>query len=124
MRYSKKEISRDKRKCTICNLDKSGNEEHYLLECNNAEISHLRSTFMKSIRVEVPQIAEFTDKNIIDYCLNLGDDNIQMKFGILTKNILETYREETDGLREKPELPTQTKSGREIRKPQKLDLWM
>ena len=122
MRYSKKEISRDERKCTICNLDKSGNEEHYLLECNNAEISHLRSTFLKSIRVEVPQIAKFTDKNIIDYCLNLGDDNIQMKFGILTKNILETYREETDGLREKPELPTQTKSGREIRKPQKLDL--
>ena len=84
----------------------------------------LKEDLFWSIRVKIPQIAEFTNKNIIDYCLNLGDNNIQMKFGILIKNILETYREEKDGLREKPELPTQTKSGREIRKPQKLDLWM
>ena len=122
MRYRKIKVSRDERKCTICNLDKKGDEEHYLLECNNAEISHLRNTFWDNIRVEIPQFENFTNKNIIDYCLNLGDSNIQMKFGILVKNILETYREETEGLREKPELPTQTKSGREIRKPKKLDL--
>ena len=122
LRYRKNKLPREERKCPICNLNKTGDEEHYLLECTNAEILHIRKTFFDHTRAEVSQLQNFSNRNIIDYCLNLCDSNIQMKFSIFVKNILEMYKEESEGTREKPELPTKTKSGREIRKPNKLNL--
>ena len=54
--------------------------------------------------------------------MNLTDNSIQMKFAIFIKNIILMYKEETEGLREKLDLPTHTKSGREVKRPKKLDL--
>ena len=122
LRYTKTKIHRSNRKCPICNLDELGDEEHYLLRCNNAEISSLQNNFFKSIRDEVTQLKLFTNQNIIDYCLNLSDTKIQMSTALYCKQILLAYREETDGTKITPEAPVITKSGRMIKKPNKLNL--
>ena len=89
-RGNKKEVKREDRKCTICNLDAMGDENHYLLQCTNGEISKLREDFMKNIKEEVPQFKQFTNENIIEYCMNLKDTNIQLPISVYVKNILNT----------------------------------
>ena len=73
LRYAKTEIHRSERLCPICNLGEVGNEEHYLLKCNNAELSFIRQNFFKNIKEEVTQLKQFANQNIIDYCFNLND---------------------------------------------------
>ena len=99
-----------------------GNEEHYLLNCNNAELSFIRQNFFKNIKEEVTQLKKFTNQNIIDYCFNLNDSNIKLITAGYCKQILQTYKLETDGAKIKPDAPVITKSGRLIKKPTKLDL--
>ena len=106
----------------MCNLGELGDEEHYLLKCNNAEISSIQTDFFKNIRVEVAPLGPFTNQGIIDYCLNLSDTKIQMISALYCKQILQTYKEETDGTKIAPEAPVITKSGRLIKKPIKLNL--
>ena len=121
-RYSKKKIHRSERKCPICGLGEMGDEEHFLLRCNNAEISRLRKEFFENIRVEVGQLEYFSDQNIIDYCLNMSDPKIQNTTAIYVKQILLMYKDETEGIRSLPEAPVTTKSGRLIKRPIKLNL--
>ena len=54
LRYNKNRINRERRTCPICNSNTTGDEEHYLLTCNNAEIDKIRKHFMENIRKEVP----------------------------------------------------------------------
>lgn len=122
LRYNKKKIHRVDRKCPICNLGELGDEEHYLLRCNNAEISYLQNNFFKNIRVEVTQLGLFTNQNIIDYCLNMSDIKTQKSTALYCKQILQTYKDEIDGSKIMPDAPVVTKSGRLIKKPNKLDL--
>ena len=122
LRYTKTKIHRSKRLCPICNLGEVGNEEHYLLNCNNAELSFIRQSFFKNIKEKVTQLKQFTNQNIIDYCFNLSDTNIQLITATFCKQILQTYKLETDGAKIKPDAPVITKSGRLVKKPIKLDL--
>ena len=123
MRYNKKKkIPREDRKCCICNLAESGDEIHYLLKCNNAEIGALRAKFMKEIRELIPQLSSFSNENIIDYGMILHDQRIYLPLAMYVKQIMRTYTDETDGTKIKISTPVKTKSGRLIRKPQKLDL--
>ena len=48
LRYKK--IIREERKCTICNLNELGDEQHYLLKCNNAKIENIREIYIKEIK--------------------------------------------------------------------------
>jgi hypothetical protein len=118
----KKKIDRTERKCTICNLEEMGDEDHYLLRCTNVELANLRTEFMKNIREEVNQLKQFTDKNIMDYCMLLKDPNIQKSISLYVKNILQTFKDETGGTTEVNMSPITTKSGRISRKPSKLNL--
>ena len=122
LRYSKTRKTRENRICPICNNKEIGDEMHYLLTCNNSEISRIRETFMKNIREEVPQLAQFSDKNIIDYCMILHDQRIQMPMSIFIKNILCMYKEETEGLSISEERTIVTRIGRTVKKPNKLNL--
>ena len=121
-RNSKNKVDRKERKCTICSLDETGDEDHYLLRCNNNELAHIRTLFFTNIRTEITQLQNFSNKNVMDYCLNLGDPNIVRSTSVYIKNILAMYKEETEGTRVLYEVPTKTRSGRTIRKPSKLDL--
>ena len=90
--------------------------------CNNSEISSIRETFMRNIRKEVPQLTQFSDKNIIDYCMILHDQKIQMPTSIFIKNLLCMYKEETEGLSISEERTIVTRMGRTVKKPNKLNL--
>ena len=52
----------------------------------------------------------------------MTDTNIQIITAKYVMDILNTYKEETDGPIIAFTLPTETRSGRKIRKPDKLDL--
>ena len=124
LRYRSKgtKIMRDQRKCTICNTNETGNEEHYLLTCSNSEISHARENFLLSIRKEFTQFNSFTNKNIVDYCMNMNDTNIQLQMAKYVKSILTIYKEETGGKIEIPKPDAITRAGRQTKKPNKLNL--
>ena len=95
---------------------------HYLLKCNNAEISHARETFMKNIKTQNDQFRNLSEKNIIDYCMLLKDTSIEMQTSKYVMDILNIYREETDGPAITYNPPVETRIGRRIKKPDKLDL--
>ena len=97
MRYCKNRKKRENRICPICNQNSTGDEDHYLLTCNNGEISKIRDDFLKNIRNEIPQLKVFSNKNLMDYCMLLHDPKIQFPVSVFVKNILCMYREELDG---------------------------
>ena len=123
-RYRKKRKIRLERKCDICNLDECGDEIHYLLRCTNSEISHSRDEFMKQVRSLNSQFSLFTNENIIDYCMNMADPDIQGPIAKFVKIIFITFREESQSRNERKndDIPVKTRSGRLVKKPVKLNL--
>ena len=93
LRYKK--IKREERKCTICNLNEMGDEQHYLLKSNNKKINNIRENFIKEVKKITLQLNNFTNENIITYCMNMTDHNIQLATATYIQNILDTYKEET-----------------------------
>ena len=124
LRYTKKKekIDRENRLCHICNMNQTGDEEHYLMRCQNAEMNHLRKLFFEKIRNEVTQLDQFSEKNILDYCLNLSDEKTQMYIAEYVKDILTAYREETADSKPQQDIPVKTKSGRLVKKTRKMNL--
>ena len=45
-----------------------GDEDHYLLRCDNNEMNIIRQNFICNIKKEIPQLQKFSEKNI-DYLL-------------------------------------------------------
>ena len=65
MRYTKPKTIRENRKCKICNLDKVGDEAHYLLDCSNTSLVEIRTVFLAKIRSNFAQLENFNKENII-----------------------------------------------------------
>ena len=103
-------------------MGETGDEEHYLLACTNSEMSRTREDFFREIKTEIRPFESFTNKNIIDYCLTMNDPHIQLKMAKFAKNILMTYKDETDGSTEIIKPAAITRSGRQTKKPDKLNL--
>ena len=61
-----------------------------------------------------------TNTNIINYCLNMSDPNIQSITAEYVRNILCMYKEETDGTVQPIVQTIITRVGRIIRKPERL----
>ena len=99
-----------------------GDEYHYLLDCRNSEIDHIRTVFFEKIRVKIPQFEKFENNQILDYCLSMADSDTFLPFAIYVKDVLETYREEKIDAKDKANTVTITKSGRESKRPSRLDL--
>ena len=122
LRYTKKrKKERTERTCDICNLREMGDEQHYLLRCRNNEVSYARKQFIQLAKSTNSQMVQFTDKNIFDYSLTMKDSLIQAPLAKFIKTILDTFREETQ-IKKAVEVPITTRSGRLVKKPQKLDL--
>ena len=94
LRYQK--VEREKRICSICNLNEIGNEMHYLVKCGNTNITNLRDKFINNINQIQPQFEQFDCMNIIGYCLNMNDKLIYKLFSVYVKYILKVYKEETN----------------------------
>ena len=100
MRYrSKKEtkIERIDRLCSICESNAMGDEDHYLMECNNVKINKAQTNFLEDVRTKIPQFSNFTNENIIKYCINMKDENTQIPMALYVKDIMEIYKEEIEG---------------------------
>ena len=50
---------------------------------------------MNIIRNQNPQLKQFTEKNIIDYCMNMKDHSIQQTTAIFIQKLFKVYREES-----------------------------
>ena len=121
-RYNRNKKKREERKCDICNTNSIGDEEHYLLKCQNAEMEHIRDNFIKNIKEKIPQLENFSNSNIIDYCMTLSDERIHVPIGTYIKQIITTYKEETEGKLDTEKPPIKTRIGRLVKKPSKLNL--
>ena len=93
-RYRKEKMERNDRKCDICAIDDIGDESHYLLRCKNHRLSEIRNTFLTEVKSKVLQLRNLTDRDIIQYCLTMGDETLQLSTGLFIKKILVKYREE------------------------------
>ena len=71
----KKNIARNLRICTRCNLA-IGDEKHVLFECTNEEIKNIRLSFYNKIHRISPQIEVFSDDSKLRYLLGLFDKNL------------------------------------------------
>ncbi len=121
MRYTKPKPKREDRLCRICNLKEVGDEHHYLLQCSNPAILSIRTDFFVNIRKEIQQFENFNDTNIIEYCMIMSDHNIHGPTTQYIKEILVAFKEEIGEV--KPILaPIITRSGRQVKAPEKLDL--
>jgi hypothetical protein len=125
LRYTKKKkkkIPRSERLCKICNSGSIGDEEHYLQTCQNQEIVDIRNNFTAEIKNNIGDLHHFTQTDIIRYCMILHDDRIQNSFSSFVKNILDKYREISEDSGYEPPTSTQTRSGRLVKRPNKLNL--
>ena len=120
LRYVKPEIDAQDRKCTICNLDDTGDELHYLLRCTNENIIQVRNSHLKDMRNTIDQFHQFNDECIVQYCLLMNDHRTQLGIANYIKAVAETYKEEAEEKKTEPTIIT--KSGRLVRKPIRLDL--
>ena len=122
MRYNKKKINREERICKICNIEEKGDEEHYLLRCRNVELEHIRKNFLQEVRESTPILQNFSDQNIIDYGMILHDERIQIHMATYVMKIMKTFKEESEGTRDIIKSPVKTRTGRLVKKPDKLNL--
>ena len=80
----------------------------------------MRSTFITNITSIVPQLATFNPEDIIQYCLLMHDTRTTLIMAEYVKAIIKADKELTN--EKKMTMPTYTRSGRQIKKPIKLDL--
>ena len=121
LRYSRVHIDRNDRLCKVCNLNEVGDEEHYIKRCKNELIEHTKLAFVKDIKEKFPLMTNFSNDNIIDYCLVMNDPKFQIPMAIYTKEIIDTFLEIND-LQSKSTCPQKTRYGRQTKRPEKLDL--
>ena len=103
-----------------CNLDKVGDEAHYLLDCSNTSLVEIRTDFLAKIRSNFAQLENFSKENIINYGMIMNDSSLQEPMALFVKEILCKFNEETLDMKSK--MPTFTRSGRQVKKPTKLNL--
>ena len=119
LRYKKNKPARAERRCDVCSLGEMGDELHYLLRCENIALQEIRLTFLSDIKKQIPRLDVFSAGNIIQYCLQMTDKSIHRPMALYVKRILLAYRAQKGHI---PAAPTKTRSGRLVKKPEKLNL--
>ena len=120
LRYGKKKVERKNRICKLCTHNEIGDEDHYLLKCS--AFTDIRRAFIQDVKVSLPDFEHFSTEDIIKYCMLLHDERIQIPFAKYIRDILDGYREIVEDSGQDPHKIVQTRSGRIIKKPQKLNL--
>ena len=69
-------IDREERLCGICDQNLVGDENHYMIWCQNYQLRKIREKFLSKVSKIIPEITQLDEKNIIKYCLVLADSNI------------------------------------------------
>ena len=89
LRYNN--IKREKRLCQICDLQVIGDENHYLLECNNTKITQVKDKFIISAINIAPELKQLDNNNIIKYCIHMGDPKLHYVTAKFIEELLNTY---------------------------------
>ena len=89
LRYNN--IKREKRLCQICDLQVIGDENHYLLECNNTKITQVKDEFIISAINIAPELKQLDNNNIIKYCIHMGDPKLHYVTAKFIEELLNTY---------------------------------
>ena len=128
LRYKKdkkgQRIARENRSCNICNTEELGDEEHYIFTCKNHKMISARDKFISNVKGRLDQFTKMDNTNIIRYCLIMHDDNVQSQMAEFAKEILCSYKEESMEIENEniENSTTLTRSGREGKKKEKLNL--
>ena len=120
LRYSKKKIERKDRICKFCTLKELGDEDHYLKRCKL--MTDLKKSFMTNIKKSITTFQHFKEADVIDYCMIMHDTRIFRTFSTYIQDILIRYKEVTENAGHDPHKITQTRSGRVVKIPEKLNL--
>ena len=92
LRY--KNIKREERICTICNLNEIGDEKHYLFKCDNKNIKRCRTEFKIKVQTINPQLEYFDLDNSITYCITMNDELMHGETATFLENIITIYENE------------------------------
>ena len=82
----------------------------------------IREKFIVEVRNSIQDFKHFTQTNIINYCTIMHDDRIQTVFSTFAKYLLNKYREISEDSGYEPPNNIQTRCGRKIKRPNKLNL--
>ena len=82
-------IEREDRTCNICASNKIGDENHYLIHCQNKRMVDIRLKFATEVKKILPQMENFSIKDLMAYCISMKDTSIQ---GITAKFAGEIYK--------------------------------
>ena len=87
---------RQDRTCNICPLNKAGDENHYLAECENKGMADVRENFLTAVKNMNPQLENFSTQNIIIYCLGLKDTKFQGITANFISDLFKQYKKESN----------------------------
>ena len=84
------------RTCNICPLNKAGDENQYLVECENNGMADVRENFLTAVKNMNPQLENFSTQNIIIYCLGLKDTKFQGITANFISDLFKQYKKESN----------------------------
>ena len=91
LRYKK--IPREERLFKICLKREVGDEEHYLMNCNNRYMKEERETFLNKVKASNTQFSKLTNEKIIEYNIKMHDTNTQLITAQYIQNISTIFNE-------------------------------
>ena len=94
LRYNGTE--REDRTCNICLSNRIGDENHYLIECQNQGMVGVRQKFLTDIRKLCPQMATFSTVNIMTYCISMKDEKVQEITANFVDNLFKCFKMENN----------------------------
>ena len=83
---------RKDRTCNICSLNQIGDEKHYLLACENKSMKMLRQNFIETVKKHSPQLNNFSNENIMTYCISMKDENMQEITAQYINKLFQTFK--------------------------------
>ena len=89
-------IKRVERLCPICDLKVIGDENHYMLWCPNKTIQEARDNFICNTMKIAPELQQLNYKNIIKYCMHMGDPKLHYVTARYIDDLLNIYNIENE----------------------------
>ena len=89
-------IDKSERICDVCNSNEVGDENHYLISCSNDKINESRKDFIQKCIEILPVFEQFSEVNIIKYCLTMADEKLHYVTALFIKEILNNYNNEIE----------------------------
>ena len=84
-------VEMESRVCNICNLEEVGDESHYTMRCQHAEVKRMREIFLNDALESIPELNTFENIDIIKYALTMADHSLHFSTAEFIKGIFKAY---------------------------------